>query len=478
MPFDEQKHINQLVDMYERGFTNILQLLRNSPDEAYYRDILVDIREILQTLDANADKRIEQLISQTYSYNAAQTMAFLKSLGKQQNPGFAQVHQRAVDVLVQNLSDNLRNATQYVGRRVNDIFRAEALKAAGEKYAMGATIGDMRESLINRLVDQGYTAFVDKLGRKWRLDTYAEMVARTVTREAASVAVLNECEEFDVDLVMFSAHTPTCESCAPLQGKVYSISGKDTRYPKLTDDIRPPVHPNCRHSIQPYIRELDENAEETERQSRQKTEPKKVAPVKIAGVERDNPMTLQEAAANGGANPNYALGGGYHENCQTCVVAFEARRRGYNVVAKPYTKGSVLEDLARHSNLAWIDPTTGKHPDYLYDDNARTPVKFLEFLEKNIEPGKRYTLEHMWKGRVSYGHIVTIQRDETSNALFIFDPQSGETHAGNALNRYLNRIKYEQTLVGRKMPARPKLMRIDDKDFDLDVVNKILEAGQ
>lgn len=273
MAFDEQKHIDQLVYMYEKGFTNILWLLQSSPDNTYYRDILADIRGILKTLDKDADKNIKQLISQAYSYNASQTMAFLKSLGKQQKPGFAQIHQRAVDVLAQNLSGNLRNATQYVGRRVNDIFSAVALETAGEKYVMGATIGDMRDNLINRLVDEGYTAFVDRLGREWRLDTYASMVARTITREAASVAVLNECEEFDVDLVMFSTHKLACELCQTLQGKVYSISGNDKRYPKLTDEIRPPVHPNCRHSIQPYIKELDDNAEETERRSWREIKP-------------------------------------------------------------------------------------------------------------------------------------------------------------------------------------------------------------
>lgn len=300
MPFDELKQVEQLKQMYEQGFANILKLLNNSPDEAYYRDILVNIREILNDLDANADKVISKLISQTYSYNAAQTREFLKSLGKQQQPNFAQIHQRAVDVLAQNLSDNLRNATQYVGRRIEDTFRQVALETAGEKYTMGATIEDMRDKLVQRLVDRGYTAFVDRLGRKWRLDTYAEMVARTITREAASVAVLNECEEFDIDLVMFSTHKPTCEICAPLQGKVYSISGNDKRYPKLTDEIRPPVHPNCRHSIQPYVRELDDNAEETQRRSNEKPkgDPRPPAEQKAYKATQKAPGAIEEIMRN------------------------------------------------------------------------------------------------------------------------------------------------------------------------------------
>jgi hypothetical protein len=120
---------------------------------------------------------------------------------------------------------------------------------------------------VQGLLDQGQTAFVDRRGRKWRLDSYAEMVARTTTREAASVATINTCDEFGLDLVRISTHSPTCELCAPLQGKVYSISGNDDRYPMLTDERRPPIHPNCRHVLAPYVRELDDDAEETERRS-------------------------------------------------------------------------------------------------------------------------------------------------------------------------------------------------------------------
>ncbi|MBE3591519.1 MAG: hypothetical protein IMW84_01100 [Thermoanaerobacter sp.] len=56
--------------------------------------------------------------------------------------------------------------------------------------------------------------------------------------------------------------------CAPIQGKVYSLSGKDKRYPKYgKDGVVIPRHPNCRHVLMPYVRELDPNAEETEKYS-------------------------------------------------------------------------------------------------------------------------------------------------------------------------------------------------------------------
>ncbi|WP_278308216.1 phage minor capsid protein [Carboxydocella sp. ULO1] len=161
----------------------------------------------------------------------------------------------------------MHDSFQFIGRRIDDEFRRVALEEAGRKMASGTTIKDMKQRVIQRLLDQGQTAFVDKLGRKWRLDSYAEMVARTTTREAASAATINTCREAGLDLVKITTHYPTCEKCAPLQGKVFSISGQDKRYPKLTDEYRPPIHPNCRHTLQPYVRELDPDADKVQKYS-------------------------------------------------------------------------------------------------------------------------------------------------------------------------------------------------------------------
>jgi Phage minor capsid protein 2. len=94
------------------------------------------------------------------------------------------------------------------------------------------------------------------------------MVARTTTREIATAATINACKEFDIDLVQITKHYPTCELCAPLQGKVFSLSGKDKRYPKYDGVlVKIPKHPNCRHVLVPYVRELDPDADETQRYS-------------------------------------------------------------------------------------------------------------------------------------------------------------------------------------------------------------------
>jgi len=61
-----------------------------------------------------------------------------------------------------------------------------------------------------------------------------------------------------------SMHSPTCGICAALQDRVYSISGKDKRFPPLSTAFKSGyhnVHPNCRHVMTPYIESLRTDAE-------------------------------------------------------------------------------------------------------------------------------------------------------------------------------------------------------------------------
>jgi hypothetical protein len=74
------------------------------------------------------------------------------------------------------------------------------------------------------------------------------------------------------------------------------------------------------------------------------------------GIKKGNEMTFLEAN-EGRGNPNFSKGGGYAINCQSCVVANELRRRGFDVSARenPSIRGSVIYQLAQKPEKVWID---------------------------------------------------------------------------------------------------------------------------
>lgn len=100
-----------------------------------------------------------------------------------------------------------------------------------------------------------------KDGKRMSLDTHVNMLARTAKQRMFNKAGIKYAEETS-DLVKCTRIFPTCEICAKFQGRVYSISGKDKRYPALYKTALVKgyevMHPNCRHQFLPYFPEYAE----------------------------------------------------------------------------------------------------------------------------------------------------------------------------------------------------------------------------
>jgi hypothetical protein len=122
-------------------------------------------------------------------------------------------------------------------------------------------IRSAQDIFIEKMTESGITAFVDKSGRKWSLESYATMATRTTSRQATNLGT--QLADPEHDLYRISSHGTTCPICAPLEGRVYSRSGTDPDYPPLASafgKIDPMgadslensylnMHPNCTHSI-------------------------------------------------------------------------------------------------------------------------------------------------------------------------------------------------------------------------------------
>ena len=237
----------------------------------------------------------------------------------------------------------------------------------------------------------------------------------------------------------------------PIIGQAY---GGDTKVPPKTDKPKQTKPPKSKEPEKP-------------------DDP--MRPKQLAGVEPGEPMDFDKAD-HGSTNPNYSKGGGYRINCQTCVVANEARRRGYDVTARPKDTKEASE-LAYDTRKAWIDPKTGKNPDYMSGcRDVSTPKQAKKYLEDNLKPGERYTLGHAWKGRGYTGHIITAFKDSDGN-INLYDPQSGKKMTGSEVNSYLNQIKYKTSVHGMKFNMGVMVLRVDDKQFNTEMVDKILVKG-
>lgn len=117
-------------------------------------------------------------------------------------------------------------------------------------------------------------------------------------------------------------------------------------------------------------------------------------------------------------------------NCQSCVVAHELRRRGFDVEAIGKTKNSIPAILSRHTELAWLDKD-GNTPKstsvgwvYSPGDADATAASMIANLEAATKEVGRYHIKWTWYTMTS-GHIITCERLK-NGTLRIYDPQCGE----------------------------------------------------
>ena len=173
-------------------------------------------------------------------------------------------------------------------------------------------------------------------------------------------------------------------------------------------------------------------------------------------------------ADGGNVNPDIAMGGGYGRNCQSAVVAYVARRKGWDVQAIPAMPGSVCEHLSRDVSMAWRH-ANGSYVSRLdYEDfgRGRSPKEMQKAMESRIAQGRIYTIDFSWKG--GGGHICILERDGSGNML-IYDAQGSQVLQGERMMAMLSMVDAGQDVM---------LLDVTDLELDRWVAENILRAAR
>ena len=191
------------------------------------------------------------------------------------------------------------------------------------------------------------------------------------------------------------------------------------------------------------------------------------------GVKKGKEMTFEEANELRG-NINYGKASEYSVNCQSCVVANELRRRGYNVTALPNLQktGNIPYELSMRTNWVWIDPKTMVMPKKqtaggIYDITRSGALKSKsikeltkELVELVKEPG-RYHIDFAWKGKNS-GHIITLEKLHNGK-IIIYDPQTGKMKNWRELSKEIS-LRYGVNVL-----------RVDNLLVNTDIIDGIVK---
>jgi hypothetical protein len=152
----------------------------------------------------------------------------------------------------------LQNATLSAGnglkKRVNTII--------GDLAKTGQdTVYNVQQAILKDLEEHNVLEIEYSNGAKMPLSAYAAMAARSARIESTNIGAIGRALQNGTDLVIMTTMPQCCKFCGAYQDKVYSISGKDKRFPALFKTVLKNgyalPHPNCRHEFIPWYEEME-----------------------------------------------------------------------------------------------------------------------------------------------------------------------------------------------------------------------------
>mgnify|MGYP005959108413 FL=1 len=270
-----KSQLDVLIGIYREAQARLAEIVTGNygaGTRTYYNSVLKQLERLMKQLEAETRQYISTEIPKQYKKALDDTYAYFKrnNLQMKRPDMFSHIHSDAVSELANEMRYHINQGISIAGRRVmryldtakDNALRQAGLRSTALKVAAGQTVADMQKDLMQRLANDGFLTVQYGTGKRAYqvgLDSYAAMVARSTTREAGNLAREKQLTENGYDLMMMTEHYPTCEACAVLQGRVYSISGRDKRFPPLSRAFPSGyrnVHPNCRHVMTYWIEEM------------------------------------------------------------------------------------------------------------------------------------------------------------------------------------------------------------------------------
>lgn len=254
--------------------------------EAHFKKIEQDITELLTDCSASTanelNEKLSQAVSAAVSYLSKLNRDFTDNeLPKAFQEGKERIHdvpkvtaKEAAAILERQgfkYSKNsfsrdtyveLQSATKNAGNglkmRVNSIIKD--LHKTGQD-----SVYNVQQAILKDLEQNGIFTITYANGAKQSLHSYAAMAARSARIESVNIGEIGCALQSGTDFVKMTEMPQCCKLCGAYQGKVYSISGKDKRFPALFKTVLKNgyalPHPNCRHEFIPWHEEIEDPAD-------------------------------------------------------------------------------------------------------------------------------------------------------------------------------------------------------------------------
>lgn len=249
--------MNVIDKMDEATRKEVLRAIGTKMTQAGKTESINKIKQIIASGDKQIKEWIAQAIPNSYILGLEETDKQLKkktagiTIDDLKTLKDLSVHATAVNAIMSDtyldFANGMNGLVRGAERQINEAVKQQARASIAGNVLTGMDIRKAKKDIIQIIGDQGFSVLTDRGGHTWTLKRYSEMLSRTHTIRAYNEATINRAIQFEVDLVQISTHSGSCPICVPYQGRIYSLSGASSKYPRY--DISLPIHPNCTHNL-------------------------------------------------------------------------------------------------------------------------------------------------------------------------------------------------------------------------------------
>jgi flagellar biosynthesis/type III secretory pathway protein FliH len=266
------KSTKKLIDEYKKAYKEILTSvveLRNIPDSnnlyqqqaSLLRQIEVILTNLNEVNKAWCEEEIRNAFQQGQAYAVLTSGGAATLVEATQGVQFSLLAQNTVETLIQDTYEDLLTATNNTSKNlkklvrqvVGDVIRQRSIQQYGRNTIKNDITNQLtKKGLSKKVTEEGFVGIVDKAGRRWDINRYADMVTRTKLNQAHVEGVRVEGVGRGIDTAIISTHNAEDE-CNYFEGMIISLNGL-TEGLLTYDDLRyhsdnKIFHPNCQHKV-------------------------------------------------------------------------------------------------------------------------------------------------------------------------------------------------------------------------------------
>lgn len=259
------RDIDVLIHAFKRALLDILDELTRleltDMSRANSRAALAEVAKTLASLNAESAEWVKTYIPKAATDGVIQTILGLGVVDTVEEAAkiakFSRLNREFVATAIADTQADLLAVTQNIDRKVRIAVRqatAESMRANLAKGINGRrTISrDILTNMRKSLGDAVNTGIVDAAGRRWKPETYVEMVTRTKMAQTHRETTVNEALGRGAMYARVSTHGAK-DACANYEGMIVKLTPDAPGSYRYIGDLprREIFHPRCRHVITP-----------------------------------------------------------------------------------------------------------------------------------------------------------------------------------------------------------------------------------